>query len=163
MPNAPGSTVCKSNRIGLPLTSFTLERRFWVVKATMSPVVRPWIWPVVSVLICVAIVWSTWSLLRDSLFMSLDAVPASVDPEAVRAFLLKQPGVDGLHDLHIWPMSTTEIALTAHLVMTGGHPGDVFLHELCEELEHRFSICHATVQIEVDRKIACELAPDEVV
>ena len=122
-----------------------------------------WLDPIASLLVCVVIVWTTWSLLRDSVFMSLDAVPEGVDPKAVRAFLEARPGVDGLHDLHIWPMSTTEIALTAHLVMSGGHPGDAFLRELCEELEHRFGISHATVQIEVDKANACELAPDEVV
>ena len=122
-----------------------------------------WLDPLASLLVCAVIVWVTWSLLRDSVFMSLDAVPADVDPREVRAFLEAQPGVDGLHDLHIWPMSTTEIALTAHLVMSGGHPGDAFLHHLCEELEHRFGISHATVQIEVDKANACELAPDEVV
>lgn len=136
-----------------------------VVVAGILILLTGWQWldPLASLLICAVIVWTTWSLLRDSVFMSLDAVPAKIDPAAVRAFIESQPGVDGLHDLHIWPMSTTEIALTAHLVMSGGHPGDAFLHELCEQLEHRFGISHATVQIEVDQASACELAPDEVV
>jgi cobalt-zinc-cadmium efflux system protein len=68
-----------------------------------------------------------------------------------------------VHDLHIWPMSTTENALTCHLVMPAGHPGDEFLHELAGDLAKRFKIIHATVQIEVDPQIACALAPDEVV
>jgi cobalt-zinc-cadmium efflux system protein len=68
-----------------------------------------------------------------------------------------------MHDLHIWPMSTTEIALTCHLVMPGGHPGDAFIHGLAEELALRFRINHATVQIEVDQHLACALAPDDVV
>ncbi len=122
-----------------------------------------WLDPIASLLVCAVIVWTTWSLLRDSVFMSLDAVPAKIDPRAVRTYLESQPGVAGLHDLHIWPMSTTEIALTAHLVMPAGHPGDAFLHQLCEELEQRFGISHATVQIEVDKTGTCELAPDEVV
>ena len=68
-----------------------------------------------------------------------------------------------MHDLHIWPMSTTENALTCHLVMPNGHPGDAFLHELCSDLAERFKINHTTVQIEVDPHMACALAPDEVV
>ena len=68
-----------------------------------------------------------------------------------------------MHDLHIWPMSTTENALTCHLVMPDGHPGDAFLNELCNDLAQRFKINHTTVQIEVDPHIACALAPDEVV
>ena len=136
-----------------------------VVIAGILMIFTGWVWldPLTSLVICAVIVWGTWSLLRDSLFMSLDAVPSGVDPAAVRAFLLRQPGVDGLHDLHIWPMSTTEIALTAHLVMSGGHPGDAFLLGLCEELEHQFGIVHPTIQIEIDQHNACELAPDEVV
>ena len=72
-------------------------------------------------------------------------------------------GVVDVHDLHIWPMSTTENALTCHLVMPDGHPGDAFLIELCSDLAERFKINHTTVQIEVDPHIACALAPDEVV
>ena len=124
-----------------------------------------WLWlaPLASLLVCAVIVWSTWSLLRDALAMSVDAVPAQIDPAAVRQYLCALPGVDTLHDLHIWPMSTTEVALTAHLVMSGGHPGDAFLRQVAETLEHRFSIAHPTLQIEVDPHNACELAPDEVV
>jgi len=124
-----------------------------------------WLWldPLVSLLVCAVIVWGTWSLLRDSIAMSLDAVPPQVDPAKVRAYLTSLAGVDGLHDLHIWPMSTTEVALTAHLKMSGGHPGDKFLHDVAHELEHRFGIAHPTVQIEVDPQGHCELAPDEVV
>ena len=123
----------------------------------------PWLDPLASLLVCAVIVWSTWSLLRDALAMSVDAVPAGIDPAAVRTYLCGLPGVDNLHDLHIWPMSTTEVALTAHLVMSRGHPGDAFLHDVAETLEHRFSIAHPTLQIEVDPHNACELAPDEVV
>jgi cobalt-zinc-cadmium efflux system protein len=123
----------------------------------------PWLDPVTSLLICVVIVWSTWSLLRDSIAMSLDAVPPQIDPEAVRTYMSGLAGVDDLHDLHIWPMSTTDIALTAHLKMNGGHPGDAFLREVAHELEHRFGIAHPTLQIETDPAGHCELAPDEVV
>jgi cobalt-zinc-cadmium efflux system protein len=119
--------------------------------------------PLVSLAINAVIVWGTWGLLRDSVKMSMAAVPAEIDPAAVRNFLVARPGVAEAHDLHIWAMSTTENALTCHLVMPDGHPGDAFLHELARDLMKRFRIVHATVQIEVDPRLACALAPDEVV
>lgn len=119
--------------------------------------------PIVSLVICAIIMWSTWGLLRDSLRMSLAAVPAGVQLPAVRAYLEQRPGVARLHDLHIWPISTTETAITCHLVMPGGHPGDGFLMEIARELKHRFSIGHSTVQIETSEETACILAPDDVV
>jgi cobalt-zinc-cadmium efflux system protein len=136
-----------------------------VVVAGLLMLMTGWLWldPVASLLVCAVIVWTTWSLLRDALAMSVDAVPAGIDPVAVRTYLCTLPGVDTLHDLHIWPMSTTEVALTAHLVMSRGHPGDAFLHDVAETLKHRFNIAHPTLQIEVDPHNACELAPDEVV
>lgn len=136
-----------------------------VVIAGILMLMTGWLWldPLTSLLICAVIIWGTWSLLRDSLAMSVAAVPSGIDPVAVRTYLCERPGVAGIHDLHIWPMSTTEVALTAHLVMSAGHPGDAFLHEIAEELEHRFGIAHPTLQIEIDPRNACELAPDEVV
>ena len=122
-----------------------------------------WLDPVVSLIINGVIVWGTWGLLRDSVEMSMAAVPPQIDPAAVRNFLVGRPGVVGVHDLHIWPMSTTENALTSHLVMPDGHPGDAFLHDLASDLAKRFRIIHATVQIEIDPHMACALAPDEVV
>lgn len=124
-----------------------------------------WLWldPLVSLVINAAIVGGTWGLLRSALAMSMAAVPAHIDPAAVRAFLSAQPDVASLHDLHVWPMSTTEIALTCHLVMKNGHPGDAFLHALSTALADRFKINHTTVQIEIDPRQACALAPDEVV
>ena len=95
--------------------------------------------------------------------MSMAAVPAQIDPAKVRSFLENLPGVATLHDLHIWPMSTTEIALTCHLVMPGGHPGDDFIHKLATDLAMQFKINHPTMQIEVDQHAACALAPDTVV
>ncbi|HYD07451.1 MAG TPA: cation transporter, partial [Reyranella sp.] len=86
--------------------------------------------------------------LRDSVKMALLGVPEGIDEAKVRAFLAARPGVSAVHDLHIWPMSTTETALTAHLVIPGGHPGDAFLHALAHDLEHEFGIGHATVQVE---------------
>jgi cobalt-zinc-cadmium efflux system protein len=109
---------------------------------------RSWIDPLASLIIVVVIGVGTWGLLRDSVKMALLAVPDSIHEGEVRAFLAGLPGVTAVHDLHIWPMSSTETALTTHLVMPGGHRGDGFLHEVSHELEHRFSIGHATVQIE---------------
>ena len=136
-----------------------------VVAAGLAILLTGWLWldPLVSLVINGVIVWSTWGLLRDSLGMSMAAVPAEIDPAAVRQFLVSRTGVVAVHDLHIWSMSTTENALTCHLVMPGGHPGDAFLHELARDFARRFRIVHTTVQIEVDPHMACALAPDEVV
>jgi cobalt-zinc-cadmium efflux system protein len=136
-----------------------------VVVAGFVILLTGWVWldPIVSLVINAAIVWATWGLLRSSLDMSMAAVPSNVDPSAVRAFISARPGVVDLHDLHIWPMSTTEIALTCHVVMAGGHPGDAFLQALARDLATRFGINHPTVQIEIDPQAHCALAPDEVV
>jgi cobalt-zinc-cadmium efflux system protein len=136
-----------------------------VVGAGLVILLTNWLWvdPAVSLVINGVIVWGTWGLLRDSVGMSMAAVPPQIDPAAVRDLLSTRAGVVDVHDLHIWPMSTTENALTCHLVMPNGHPGDMFLNELCSDLAHRFKIHHTTVQIEVDPHIACALAPDEVV
>jgi cobalt-zinc-cadmium efflux system protein len=122
-----------------------------------------WVDPFVSLVICAIIVWGTWGLLKDSVRMSLGAVPRGLDPLEVRTYLKQLPGVAQLHDLHIWPMSTTETALTCHLVMPAGHPGDQFLIETAHELEHRFSIGHATIQIETSDDTICALASEQVV
>ncbi len=136
-----------------------------VVVAGLVILLTGWAWidPVVSLVINAVIVWGTWGLLRDSLAMSMAAVPAAVDPTEVKAFLVSRPGVTAIHDLHIWPMSTTETALTCHVVMPAGHPGDAFLHDLAADLAEQFKIRHPTLQIEIDPLIACALAPDEVV
>jgi cobalt-zinc-cadmium efflux system protein len=122
-----------------------------------------WIDPAVSLAVCAFIFWSTWGLLKESLRMSLGAVPGTLNPEEVRDFLARMPGVHELHDLHIWPMSTTETALTCHLVMPNGHPGDAFLMEAAHELQHRFAIHHATMQIEISSDTDCALASNETV
>ncbi|HEY6993570.1 MAG TPA: cation diffusion facilitator family transporter [Xanthobacteraceae bacterium] len=119
--------------------------------------------PLTSLVVVGLIVWGTWGLLRDSLAMSVSAVPAAIDPQAVRLYLESCNGVAAVHDLHIWPMSTTETALTAHLVFPGGHPGDGFLMRAASELKRRFGIGHTTLQIEIDEETACHLAPDHVV
>jgi cobalt-zinc-cadmium efflux system protein len=119
--------------------------------------------PAISIIISLVIVVGTWDLLRQSIGMSLDAVPDGVDLPAVRRYLEELPGVTQVHDLHIWAMSTTETALTGHLLIPGNHPGDVFLRETCEQLQQRFRIGHATLQIEIDAETMCRLAPDHVV
>lgn len=117
-----------------------------------------WIDPLTSLVIVLAIAWGTWGLLRDSVKMGLNAVPDGIDHDAVRGYLAALPGVSAVHDLHIWPMSTTETAFTAHLVMPGGHPGDSALHDIAHELEERFGIHHATMQIETGE--TCTLPAD---
>jgi len=107
-----------------------------------------WIDPLVSLLIVAVIAWGTWGLLKDSVAMSLLGVPKGVSESRVRGYLVGLEGVSEIHELHIWPMSTTETALTAHLVMPDGHPGDAFLREIGHELEHHHRIGHATIQIE---------------
>jgi cobalt-zinc-cadmium efflux system protein len=136
-----------------------------VVVAGLVILLTGWIWldPLTSLAVNLVIVWGTWGLLRDSLGMSMAAVPPGVDPATVRDYLASRPGVATVHDLHVWPISTTETALTCHLVMPAGHPGDAFLHDLAAALASRFSIGHSTVQIETDPNVACALAPDEVV
>lgn len=122
-----------------------------------------WIDPLTSLIIVGIIAVGTWGLLKDSLKMSLHAVPPRIDEQKVRQFLTSLGGVEAVHDLHIWPISTTETALTAHLVMPGGHPGDGFLHHLAHELEHDFGIGHATVQIETLADHECVLLSDATV
>ena len=133
-----------------------------VVIAGMIILLTGWHWvdPVASLLINVVIVCGTWGLLRGSMAMALDLVPENVDATAVRRFLEKQKGVTAVHDLHIWPLSTTRTALTVHLEMPNGPVGDTFLHKLCENLHHQFGIEHSTVQIEQNAE-ACSLAPED--
>jgi cobalt-zinc-cadmium efflux system protein len=107
-----------------------------------------WIDPAVSIVIVLLIVLSTWSLLRESLRMVLAAVPSNVDPHEVRRFLEEGAGVSETHDLHIWAMSTTETALTAHLVMPDGYPGDQHIDDIVMQLKQKFAIHHCTLQIE---------------
>jgi len=108
--------------------------------------------PIVSIVVGVLILLSTWELLRDSLDLSLDAVPESIDPVAVRTYLESLPGISGVHHIHIWPLSTTETALTAHLVKTNPSLDDNLLHQIHEDLEHKFGIAHPTIQFETKRE-----------
>jgi cobalt-zinc-cadmium efflux system protein len=113
-----------------------------------------WIDPLVCLVIAGLIFWQTWGLLRETLEMAVAGVPRGLDYDQVAAALGSLPGVERVHDLHIWPMSTTEPVLTAHLVMPGGHPADGFLAEARAMLHDRFGIGHATLQVEVG---GCEM------
>ncbi len=117
-----------------------------------------WIDPLVSLLIVALILWSTWGLLKEAVRMSLAGVPRNIDVEDVIQVLSELPGVEAVHDLHIWPMSTSETAMTAHLVIPGGHPGKNFLAEVQSDMKKRFSIHHITIQIELEDEEAdiCE-------
>jgi cobalt-zinc-cadmium efflux system protein len=110
-----------------------------------------WLWidPVTSLIVAGMIFLATADLFRESLTMAMAGVPRSIDPDHVEHHLLALDGVTRVHDLHIWSMSTTEYALTAHLVMPGGFPGDAFLQDCAHEVAHHFGITHSTFQIEV--------------
>ncbi|TXH68427.1 MAG: cation transporter [Thiothrix sp.] len=121
-----------------------------VVVAGLVILFTDWYWldPLISLIIVAVIVIGTWSLLRESTQLVLLAVPKSVDLPKLAQFLEQQPGVSAIHDLHVWGMSTTEAALTVHLVMPAGYPGDVFMDKLAQSLKTKFSIAHSTLQIE---------------
>jgi len=121
-----------------------------------------WIDPVVSLIIAGVIVWGTWGLLRDSVNLALQAVPAEINLGDVRKYLAGLPHVTTVHDLHVWPMSTTETALTVHLEVPTGLSGDAFLREVCEHLHQQFGIEHSTIQIEQNAE-RCSLAPERSV
>ncbi len=123
-----------------------------------------WLDPAVSLVIGGMIIIGAWSLMRESLELAMQAAPRSVDPEQVLTYLRGLPGVSEVHDLHIWGMSTTETALTAHLVRPGGGLDDSLLRKACADLRARFSVHHATLQVEAGLDDhPCELAPAHVV
>ncbi|MEX0693779.1 MAG: cation diffusion facilitator family transporter [Rhodospirillales bacterium] len=136
-----------------------------VVVAAAGILLTGWVWldPAVAILVSLIIAWTAFGLLRASLGLSFDSVPSLIDRLKVVEWLRIRPGVVDVHDLHIWPLSTTKTALTAHLVMPEGHPGDGFLDEVADALSHEFSIAHVTLQIELGDRDQCRLQPDEVV
>jgi len=138
--------------VGVVISGFVIMKTGWL-----------WLDPVTSLVIVAVILVGTWGLLRGSVSMSLDRVPESIAPRDVEAALVALPGVTLIHDLHIWSMSTTEVALTCHLVMPGGCPNDAFLHEASAMLHDKFEIGHATMQVERDDNEGCVLEPDDVV
>jgi cobalt-zinc-cadmium efflux system protein len=121
-----------------------------------------WLDPAVSIVIGLLIVWGTWGLLRESVNLAMDAVPEGIDLHGVEAYLAALAGVQSVHDLHIWGMSTTESALTVHLVMPEPPRGDAFLDGICHELREHFLIAHITIQIE-HGDAECHQAPPHVV
>ena len=123
-----------------------------------------WIDPVVSLLISAIIIWGTWDLLRESANLALQAVPRDIQPETVERYLEQLPGVSRVHDLHIWAMSTTETALTVHLVKPDGAIDDGLLARVCNDLQERFQIGHVTIQLECGSEAhPCKQAADHAV
>ena len=121
-----------------------------VVVAGVAMLITGWYWldPVISLMIVVVIMIGTWGLLRESEQLALNAVPAHIHVSAVETYLRQCPGVSDIHDLHIWGMSTTESALTVHLVMPEGYPGDAFMDDIMRTLKERFFVHHSTLQME---------------
>jgi cobalt-zinc-cadmium efflux system protein len=137
-----------------------------VVVAGVVIALTGWLWvdPVVSLALAAAIAAGNWGLLRQSIDMSMDAVPQGVDLEGVRDYLAGLPGVTAFHDLHIWGMSTTETALTVHLMKPEGLVDDDWLAEISQQLHDRFHIEHATIQVESGRAtLPCRLEPEDTV
>lgn len=108
-----------------------------------------WLDPLMSLLVVAVVVYGTWGLLRDSVRLALNAVPSGVDLQSIRDYLADLPGVEGVHDLHVWALSTTGNALSVHLVMPAGHPGDERLDGIVLALRERFSMQHATLQVDL--------------
>lgn len=121
-----------------------------VVVAGLAMLLTGWYWldPVISLIIVTVIVIGTWGLLRESVQLALNAVPANIESGAIETYLRSRPGVRDIHELHIWGMSTTESALTVHLVIPDGYPGDAFMDKVMRELKDQFSVNHSTLQIE---------------
>ncbi|MFA6164828.1 MAG: cation diffusion facilitator family transporter [Methylobacter sp.] len=135
-----------------------------VVVAGAAIMFTGWYWldAVISLVIVVVILINTWGLLRDSVQLALNAVPAHIDVTEVETYLRQCPGVSDVHDLHVWGMSTTECALTVHLAMPEGYPGDAFMDNIMCTLKERFSIQHSTLQVEqgtTNHTCACTLNP----
>ncbi len=117
-----------------------------------------WLDPLATLLIVGVILTTTWRLLRDAALLGLHAVPSKIEVTAVAAALVAEPEVTAVHDLHVWALSTTDTALTAHLVMPQGHPGDLRLEEITARMQKKFGIGHTTLQIEVsDSRHVCTL------
>lgn len=131
-----------------------------VVLAAFAVMATGWLWldPAISVVIALVIAWGTWGLLREATQMALDGVPSGMDEGEISAWLKAQPGVSGVHDLHVWSLSTTDTALTAHLVRPGAGLDDEFLSQTAAALKARFGIGHATLQIEAGERCSdCSL------
>ena len=136
-----------------------------VVASAAGMLMTGWTWldPLAAILVSLVIAWTAFGLLRSAFGLAVDAVPGSIDLRAVTQWLGTRPGVKAVHDLHIWALSTTATALTVHLLMPQGHPGDEFLDQLAGELKDRFGIGHATLQVEIGDASECRVAPANVV
>jgi cobalt-zinc-cadmium efflux system protein len=137
--------------LGVVVAGFLIARTGWL-----------WLDPAISILIAIVVVAGTWGLLRESLNLAMDAVPHSIDRPEVEAYLRSVPGIVAVHDLHIWAMSTTEIALTAHLVKPDAEVDDALLQRVNRELHDRFGIAHTTIQLEREDG-RCVQAPGHLV
>lgn len=114
-----------------------------------------WIDPALSLIIAAIILWSTWGLLKQSVYLSMGAVPEGIETEEVENLLAALPEVVAVHDLHIWASGTSHTVMTAHLVLAGGHPGNAFLSDTQRLMHDRFGIEHVTLQLEVDGGADC--------
>lgn len=135
---------------------------FGVVVSGLAMMGTGWFWldPVMSLVIVAAVVHGTWGLLRESMELALNAVPSGIDLEGVEAYLRSLPGVADVHDLHVWGMSTTESALTVHLVLPDGYPGDAYMDDVAQTLDARYGVHHSTLQTEQGTTShACRLHP----
>lgn len=122
-----------------------------------------WIDPLVSIIISLVIIYGTWGLLKDSIRLSMDAVPAGIDPVAVKKYLAELPNVREIHDLHIWAMSTTETALSVHITMNTNQADNSMLSDISTHLKHQFKIDHPTIQIELyEKNFECHLKSEDV-
>ncbi|TDT37696.1 cobalt-zinc-cadmium efflux system protein [Halospina denitrificans] len=124
-----------------------------VVLAGVGMIYTGWLWldPAMSLVIAIVILWSTWGLFRDSFNLAMDRVPEGISMAEINKHILSQNGVEEIHDLHVWAVSTTETVMTAHLVMPNG-ADDHFLHGLARDMNEQFGIGHSTFQIETDGK-----------
>lgn len=145
--NARGAFLHMLSDAGVSAAVIVAGAAIWATGA-------PWIDPAISIVVVLLILWSTWGLLRESLDLALDAAPRGIDVGAVRAFLATQPGVAAVHDLHVWAMSATRPALTAHLVRPEG-ADDAFLALITDAITQRFGISHVTIQVERARREDC--------
>lgn len=140
--------------IGVVVAGFVIQYTLWY-----------WMDPAISLIIAAIIAIGTWGLLKDSVHLAMDAVPSSIQLPEVKAYFAKLPQVQAVHDLHVWAMSTTETALTVHLVMPREAHNDQFLAKVCSDLKEHYKIDHPTIQIESgdESSFECALKPDEVV
>ncbi|MCO4844390.1 MAG: cation transporter [Sulfurovum sp.] len=135
-----------------------------VVLAGIAIMLTGWLWldPVISLLIVVVILLGTWHLLRDSINLSIDAAPQGIDVSLIQSYLSSLKSVSDIHDLHVWALSTTETALTVHLVTTHKCIDNCFLEKVQEHLHHHFNIAHVTIQVENEADdYTCVLNRDE--